>query len=130
MNYKLLGNSYACHTGGRVKLSEGGIRLSLTEAPEGASVSVGARSFPLRDGVAEVPSDAFSTGLNRVTFTVGGESLPAESIIKTGGGLAPAGISLPDAILSLDRRIASLTDRLTAAELALELYLSEEGLFA
>jgi hypothetical protein len=130
MNYKLLGNSYACHTGGRVRLTERGVKLSLRGAPKEATVSVGARSFPLADGVAEIPADAFSTGINRVTFTVGGEVLPAESIIKTGGGLSPAGISLPDAILALDRRISALGERLAAAELSLELLLSEEGLFA
>ncbi len=130
MNYKLLGNSYACHTGGRVRLTDRGVKVSLAGAPEGTAVSVGARSFQLCDGVAEIPSDAFSTGINRVTFTVGGETLPAEAIIKTGGGLSPAGISLPDAILALDRRISALCERLATDELSLELLLSEEGLFA
>ena len=129
MNYKLLGQSYACHTGGRVKLSDRGVRLALVDAPEGASVSVGARSFALTDGVATIPTDAFVTGLNRITFIVGGEEITAESIIKTGGGLSPAGISLPDAVLALDRRISGLAERLSAAELSLELLLSEEGLF-
>ncbi len=130
MNYKLLGKSYACHTGGRVRLSERGVRISLSDAPDGTLVTVGARSFPLVGGVSEIPSDAFSTGINRVTFTVGGEAVPAESIIKTGGGLSPAGISVPDAVLALDRRISALCERLSAAELSLELLLSEEGLFA
>ncbi len=130
MNYKLLGRSYACHTGGRVGLCERGARLSLSDAPEGTLVTVGARSFRLVDGVAEIPPDAFSTGLNRITFTVGGETIAAESVIKTGGGLSPAGISIPDAVLALDRRIAELAERLSTAELSLELLLSEEGLFA
>lgn len=130
MNYQLLGRSYACHTGGRVRLSERGVRLSLSDAPEETLVTVGARSFRLVGGVAEIPADAFCTGLNRITFTVGGEILPAESIIKTGGGLSPAGISVPDAVLAIDRRISELAERLSAAELSLELLLSEEGLFA
>ena len=130
MNYKLLGNSYACQTGGRVQLGERGIKLSLGGTENATLVSVGARSFPLTAGVAEIPADAFSTGINRVCFTVGGEVIPAESIIKTGGGLSPAGISIPDAILALDRKIAALEERLATALLSLELLLSEEGLFA
>jgi hypothetical protein len=129
MKYKLLGNSYACHTGGRVRIGERGVKISLVDAPSDAFVTVGAESFRLTDGVATIPDHVFSTGINRVSFTVGGEHLPAESIIKTGGGLSPAGISVSDAVLALDRRIAELLKRLTAAELSLRILLSEEGLF-
>ena len=129
MKYKLLGNSYACHTGGRVSVGERGVKIALVDAPRDALVTVGAKSFRLTDGVATIPADAFTTGINRVSFTVDGVHLPAESIIKTGAGLSPAGISASDAVLALDRRIAELSKRLTAAELSLRILLSEEGLF-
>ena len=129
MNYKLLGRSYALQTGGRTCYSDRAVKLSLAGAPEGTTVSVGARSFPLSGGCAMIPPDAFSTGLNRVSFRVGEETVPAESVIKTAAGLSPAGASLSDVILALDARIAALGERLAAALLSLELLLSEEGLF-
>ena len=130
MEYKLLGNSYACHSGGRIPLGENGARISVSSAPDGCAITVGGRRFPLCRGVAQIPPDAFCTGINRVTIELFGSSIPAESIIKTGGGLAPAGVSITDAILALDRRITSLTERLVALEGALDLALCEEGLFA
>ena len=129
MKYKLLGQSYACHTGARVSISERGVKIALQNAPSDAKVTVGKRSFRLNDGVAIIPPSAFVIGINRVSFTIGGESIPAESIIKTGEGLSPSGISATDAILALDRRITELSARLNAAELSLKILMSEEGLF-
>ena len=129
MIYKLLGQSYACHTGARVSISERGVKIALQNAPSDAKVTVGKRSFRLNDGVAIIPPSAFVIGINHVSFSLAGKSIPAESIIKTGEGLSPSGISATDAILALDRHITELSARLNAAELSLKILMNEEGLF-
>ena len=129
MEYKLLGNSYACHTGGRSAFRDGAVRISVPAAPDGAQLRIAGRSFPITDGAVRVPSDAFCIGINRVSLSLGGVTLPAEGILMTGAGLSPAGISLPEVIRALDARYRRLGERVSLLEERIAHLESEEGLF-
>ena len=130
MEYRIIGRSYACHTGGRARLREGGVRIGVPEAPDGSRLVIGGRSFEIRGGGVRIPESAICTGINRVSLVVEGERLAAEGILSTGGGICPAGASLPEVIAALDGRIARLEERLCRALSRIEVLESEEGLFA
>ena len=129
MEYRIIGRSYACHTGGRARLRESGVRIGIPEAPDGSRFWIGGRGYEIRDGAVLLPDGAVCTGINRVELEIGGRRIAAESILSTGGGICPAGASLPEVIRALDGRIAALEGRLERALSRITLLESEEGLF-
>ncbi len=129
MEYRIIGRSYACHTGGRAKLRSGGVRIGIPEAPDGSRFLIGGRSYKIERGGVSLPDDAICTGINRVELEIGGERIAAEGILSTGGGICPAGASLPEIVRALDGRIAALEARLYRALARLTALESEEGLF-
>lgn len=129
MEYRIIGRSYACHTGGRARLREGGVRIGIPEAPDGSRFLIGGRSFEIRGGGVQLPEDAVCTGINRVELEIGGRRIAAEAILSTGGGVCPAGASLPDVIRALDGRISALETRLERVLARIALLESEQGLF-
>lgn len=130
MEYRIIGRSYACHTGGRAMFREGGVRIGVPEAPDGSRLLIGGKSYEIRGGSVRLPESAICTGINRVTLVIGGERLAAEGILSTGGGICPAGASLPEVVRALDGRIQRLEGRLERALSRIEVLESEEGLFA
>ena len=129
MEYRIIGRSYAAHTGGRARIHEGGVRIGIPEAPDGARLFIGGRGFSVSGGSVLIPSDAVRTGINRVELEIGGERIAAEGILATGGGICPAGASLPEVVRALDSRISALEARLCRALARLTVLESEEGLF-
>ena len=129
MEYRIIGRSYACHTGGRARLRAEGVRIRIPEAPDGSRFLIRGRSYEIRGGGVLLPEGAICTGINRVELEIGGERIAAEGILSTGGGICPAGASLPEVIRALDGRIAQLETRLARVLARLSRLESEEGLF-
>ena len=78
MEYRIIGRSYACHTGGRARLRSGGVRIGLPEAPDGSKFLIGGRSYEIAGGTVTLPDEAICTGINRVELEIGGERIAAE----------------------------------------------------
>lgn len=129
MEYRIIGTTYCCHTGGRTELGEDGIRIAVPEAGEGSALLMNGRRFPIRDGSVRLPREAFISGINRITLVRPEGRIPAEGILVAGGSASPAGASLPEIIRALDSSIARLADMLDDLDTRIAKLEDEEGLF-